>query len=88
MRIALNMTAEKSALKDSLSQAKLLLDVKNAREFLALLRHVGHPGFGKTVTYGCVFYKPNLQIQKIPVLMRAWKWRDPSTLGCNSHSTP
>ncbi len=61
--LALNVTAEKSALTDSLAQAKLLLDVKNARELLALFCHVGRPGFGKTVTYGCVFYDLMAQTQ-------------------------
>ena len=66
--LALNMTAKKSALKDSVAQAKLLLDVKNAREFLALLRHVGHPGFEKTVTYGSVFFDLMTQLQA-----QAWR---------------
>lgn len=54
--LALDITAKKSALKDSLARANSLLDVKNARELLALLCHVGRPDFEKTVTYGCVFY--------------------------------
>jgi phasin family protein len=76
--LALNMTAEKSALKDSLAQAKLLLDVKNAREFLALLRHVGHPGFEKTVTYGCVFYDLMTQIQA-----QVWRLAEIRSSGLN-----
>lgn len=61
--LALTITAEKSALKDSVAQAKLLLDVKNARELGALRRQAGHPGFEKTVTYGCVLYDLMAQIQ-------------------------
>lgn len=66
--LALNITTKKSALKDSLAQAKLLLDAKNARELVALLCRVGSPGFEKTVTYGCVFYDLMAQIQA-----RAWR---------------
>lgn len=61
--LALNITAKKSAVKDSLAQARLLLDVKDARELIALLCHVGRPGFEKSVTYGCVFYDLMAQIQ-------------------------
>jgi phasin family protein len=76
--LALKMTAEKSALKDSLAQARLLLDVKNAGEFLALLRHVGHPAFEKTVTYGCVFYDLLTQIQA-----QVWRLAEIRSSGLN-----
>ena len=66
--LALNITAKKSAVKDSLTQARLLLDVKDAREFLALFCHAGRPSFEKTVTYGCVFYDLMTQIQT-----QAWR---------------
>ena len=66
--LALNITAKKSAVKDSLAQARLLLDVKDARELLALFCHVGRPGFEKTVTYGCVFYDLMTRIQT-----QAWR---------------
>jgi hypothetical protein len=52
--VALNITAKKSALRDSLAQARMLLDAKNARELLTLLCHAGRAGLEKTVTYGCV----------------------------------
>jgi len=76
--VALNITAKKSALKDSLAQARLLLDAKNARELLALLCHVGRPGLEKTVTYGCVFYDLMAQIQT-----QAWRLAEIRSSGLN-----
>ncbi len=76
--LALNMAAEKSALKDSVAQAKLLLDVKNAKEFLALLRHVGHPVFEKTVTYSCVSRDLMTQIHA-----QAWRLAEIRSSGLN-----
>jgi phasin family protein len=75
--LALNITAKKSAVKDSLTQARLLLDVKDARELLALFCHVGRPGFEKTVTYGCVFYDLVTRIQT-----QAWRLAEIRSSGC------
>ncbi|MBI3526374.1 MAG: phasin family protein [Betaproteobacteria bacterium] len=66
--VALNITAKKSALKDSVAHAKLLLDVKDVRELITLRRQSSYPGFEKTVAYGCVFYDLMAQLQA-----QAWR---------------
>ncbi len=76
--LALDITAKKSAVKDSLTQARLLLDVKDARELLTLLCHVGRPALEKTVTYGCVFYDLMAQIQT-----QAWRLAEIRSQGLN-----
>jgi phasin family protein len=76
--VALNITAKKSALRDSLAQARMLLDAKNARELLTLLCHAGRPGLEKTVTYGCVFYDLMAQLQT-----QAWRLAEIRSGGLN-----
>ena len=75
---ALDITAKKSALKDSVARAHSLLDVKNAKELLALLCHVDRPGFEKTVTYGCVFYDLMARFQA-----QAWRLAEIRSEGLN-----
>jgi hypothetical protein len=66
--VALNITAQKSALNDGLAQASSLLEVRNSRELLAALCRAAPPRLEKTVTYGCVFYDRIAQIQS-----QAWR---------------
>ena len=76
--LALNITAEQSAVNDTLARARLLLEVKNARELLAMLCDVGGPGFEKNVTYGCVFYDRLAQLQD-----QAWRLAEIRSIGLN-----
>lgn len=61
--VALNITAHKSALSDSLAQASSLLEVRSSKEFLATLCRAAPPRLEKTLTYGCVFYDRMTQMQ-------------------------
>jgi hypothetical protein len=61
--VALNITAQKSALTESLAQASSLLEVRNSKELLAALCRAAPPRLEKTLTYGCVFYDRMAQMQ-------------------------
>ena len=80
--LALDIAAKKSALNDSLARATSLLDVKNSKEFLALLWQVGGPGFEKTVTYGCLYYDLMARFQT-----QAWRLAEIRSEGLNDALT-
>lgn len=76
--LSLDIAAKKSALKDSLARATSLLDVKNAKELLALLWQVGGPSLEKSVTYGCLYYDLMARFQT-----QAWRLAEIRSEGLN-----
>jgi len=76
--LALNITAQKSVLTDSLAQASSLLVARNSRELLAELCRVAPPRLEKTLTYGCVFYDRVAQIQA-----QVWRLAELRSSGLN-----
>ncbi|HWH49653.1 MAG TPA: phasin family protein [Burkholderiales bacterium] len=76
--LALDIAAKKSALNDGVARANSLLDVKNAKELLALLWHLGGPGLEKSVTYGCLYYDLMARYQT-----QAWRLAEIRSEGLN-----
>lgn len=76
--LSLDIAAKKSALKDGLARATSLLDVKNAKELLALLWQVGGPSLEKSVTYGCLYYDLMARFQT-----QAWRLAEIRSEGLN-----